>query len=230
MSRPLLIALANQPPRPGRTGGGSTRELYAWPAGPLWRWRISVAEITQHGPFSAFDGVDRAFAVIQGAGVRLSWPDAAEQEVLMDSAPLHFAGEDVPACQMIDGPTRDLNLMSRRDAGRAAMRRAAAGFAWVSAAPLRALFTAEALSLQIDGQAPLAVAAGTLAISPQAAHQRWQVLVQGQAQAQVQTQVQTQAQAQPQPQPQAQAPAPSLAAPLQAWWLDFLPNPAADRR
>jgi len=217
MSRPLLIALEGKAPQAWRNGGGSTRELYAWPAGPHWRWRVSVAEITQDGPFSAFEGVDRWFAVIHGAGVRLSLPGATELDLHSDSAPLPFAGEAAPGCRLINGATQDLNLMSRRDAGRSAMRRAAAGTAWVSAAPLRALFTAEALSLKINGQAPLAVAAGTLAISPQAAHERWQV--------QVQAQVQAQSQVPPQLPPQL----PSDAVPLQAWWLDFLPAAAGSR-
>jgi environmental stress-induced protein Ves len=33
--------------------------------------RISVAEITRDGPFSAFAGVQRWFAVLEGAGVML---------------------------------------------------------------------------------------------------------------------------------------------------------------
>ena len=212
MSRPLLIALDSIAPQAWRNGGGSTRELYAWPAGPLWRWRISVAEITQDGPFSAYHDVDRIFAVIDGAGVRLKMPDATEQELLMASAPLFFAGEAAPDCRLIDGPTRDLNLMSQRGAGRSTMQRAAVGQAWVSAAPLRALFTAEVLSLKIDGQAPLAMTASTLAISPHAAHERWQVLV-------------------PMRSPALQSSSSqSAAAPLQAWWLDFLPAAVEDRR
>lgn len=175
MSRPLLFSLAELAPQPWRNGGGTTRELYAWPMGSTWRWRVSVADITQDGPFSAYDGIDRCFAVIQGAGVRLRLPGAAAQTLHTNSAPLAFAGEASPDCQLIDGATRDLNLMWQRDAGRAVMQRAEAGPAWVSAAPLRAMFTAEPLSLRIDGQAPQQVAAWTLAVSPQAAQQRWQL-------------------------------------------------------
>jgi hypothetical protein len=177
MSRPLLIRVDDQPPQPWRNGGGVTRELYAWPAGAAWRWRISVADITQDGPFSAFDGVDRWFAVVQGAGVRLALPDPDGRRVELDttSEPLAFAGEAAPDCALIDGPTRDLNLMLRRAAGSAGLQRVRPGVPWACAAPLRAMFCAETLSLQIEGQAPLTVPAWTLAVSPQGAHERWRV-------------------------------------------------------
>lgn len=175
MSRPLLIRLDTVAPQAWRNGGGTTRELFVWPTGSPWRWRISVADITQDGPFSAFDGVDRCFAVLQGGGVRLALPGAQALDLRTDSAALAFAGEAAPDCHLLDGATRDLNLMWLRDAGQSTMQRAAAGPAWVSAAPLRALFTAEPLSLRIDGQAPQQVAAWTLAVSPHAAHQRWQL-------------------------------------------------------
>ena len=196
MSRPILIALDQQAPQAWRNGGGITRELFAWPAGPLWRWRVSVADITQDGPFSAYEGIDRWFAVIQGAGVRLGLPGASPLPLHRDSAPLSFDGAEAPNCSLIDGATRDLNLMSRRDAGRSTLQRAAAGQVWRSGAALRALFSTEAVSLRIDGQAPLAMPAGTLAVSPQAAHQRWQLQTVG-------------------------APWQVGDTPLQAWWLDF---------
>lgn len=193
MMRPRLITVDSRPAQPWRNGGGVTRELFAWPSGGPWRWRVSVADISQDGPFSAFEGVDRWFAVVQGAGVRLTLPDDAGGTVDLrpDSAPLCFAGEAAPGCVLLDGATRDLNLMVSRAAGRASMQRVAVGPAWVSAAPLRALFAAEPLSLQIGGQAPMAVPAWTLAVSTQAAHERWQ--------------------------------AHGATAAPQAWWLDFEP-------
>lgn len=109
-------------PEPWRNGGGSTRTLLTWPAGSgpaaPWRLRISLADITQDGPFSAFAGVQRWFAVVQGGGVRLRPPAAGApgQAALClrpDSLPHHFDGGQPPDCQLLDGPTRDLNLMLR---------------------------------------------------------------------------------------------------------------------
>lgn len=172
MSGLRLIAVAAATPQPWRNGGGITRELFTWPSTGPWQLRISVADIESDGPFSAFDGVDRWFAVVQGAGVRLGLT-AGPVELHADSAPLPFAGEAAPGCTLIAGTTRDLNLMVQRAAGHGAMQRVQPGTAHASAAPLRALFTAEPLSLRIDDQPALTVPAWTLAVSTRAAHQRW---------------------------------------------------------
>lgn len=66
-----IVHLDDVAPRPWRNGGGVTRELVAWPHAQHWIWRMSVAEVAHSGPFSRFEGVQRWFAVLAGAGVRL---------------------------------------------------------------------------------------------------------------------------------------------------------------
>lgn len=153
-------------PQRWQNGGGLTRELLAWPdrggPGGDWALRISVADIGADGPFSAFAGVERWFAVLEGAGVRLALPDG-ERSVKAGDAPLHFRGEAAPPCTLLAGPTRDLNLMIRRDAGFGAMQRARAGEAFAPHARLRALFTADACTLRIDGADALQLPAFALA-------------------------------------------------------------------
>lgn len=105
-----------------RNGGGRTRELLAWPSADAWQVRVSVAEIEADGPFSAFVGVDRCFAVLEGAGVVLSLPGGERRLASGDDAAA-FPGEAAPMCRLIDGPTRDLNLMARRSTGTPSMRR-----------------------------------------------------------------------------------------------------------
>jgi uncharacterized protein len=117
-----VVHLADCPFVPWRNGGGRTRELLAWPSALDWLLRVSVAEIEADGPFSAFDGIERCFAVLGGAGVVLSLPQGEVRLTPRDGA-LSFAGEAAPMCRLIDGPTRDLNLMARRGAGRASMQR-----------------------------------------------------------------------------------------------------------
>lgn len=169
------IALDSVPPQPWRNGGGRTHELFTWPgSGAPWQLRISVAEIAADGPFSAFDGVDRWFAVLQGAGVRLGLPDGVAT-LTAQSPPLHFPGEDAPGCWLTDGTTRDLNLMLQRGAGQAMMQPAEAGAAWVHGAPLRALFSTTALQLQIDSGPPQTVAAWSLVLGRASAGQRWTI-------------------------------------------------------
>ena len=132
------VRLGDYPPQPWRNGGGLTRELLAWaaPAGdaaalprstpPAWTVRVSVAEIARDGPFSPYPGVDRAFAVLEGGGVVLAWPEGDAVCRPGDEA-LRFDGAQAPGCRLVDGPTLDLNLMVQARAGRAAMRRALPG-------------------------------------------------------------------------------------------------------
>lgn len=114
------LALDTIEPQPWRNGGGLTRELVAWPQPQDWRWRLSVAQVDADGPFSVFDGVRRWFAVLEGAGVRLTMP--AGPRVLRGSdAAFEFDGAEPVHCELLDGPTLDLNLMTRGVAAR--MRR-----------------------------------------------------------------------------------------------------------
>ena len=108
-------------PQAWRNGGGQTRELWVWPpAGSKghddWRLRISLADITQDGPFSAFEGVARWFTVVSGAGVVLTLP-GGPLSLRPGDAPLAFEGAIAPACSLLAGPTQDLNLMTRHGQG-----------------------------------------------------------------------------------------------------------------
>lgn len=170
-----LIGLDQIRAQAWRNGGGITRELFTWPASGPWQLRISVADIGADGPFSAFAGVDRWFAVAEGDGVELQFGDA-QHLLRTDSAPLFFDGAAAPGCKLLGGATRDLNLMCQRDAGRAQMLRVQAGAEWHSAAPLRALITTAPLRLLIDGSPAAELPAWTLAIGTQAAQQRWCVV------------------------------------------------------
>jgi len=117
-----LVRLDDVPASPWRNGGGVTRELLAWPEAVDWTCRLSVAEVAQDGPFSRFDGVQRWFAVLDGAGVRLGlggqWCDLDRQ-----SKPFAFDGAVPVDCRLLAGPTRDFNLMVRQPLGPALMRR-----------------------------------------------------------------------------------------------------------
>lgn len=106
-----LVPLSTVAASPWRNGGGSTRELLAWPAAADWRVRISVADVEQDGPFSAFPGIERWFAVLEGAGVALRLGGATNL-LSADSAPLRFDGAAAVDCALLDGPTRDFNLMA----------------------------------------------------------------------------------------------------------------------
>ncbi len=121
-----LLPLQDARPRPWANGGGTTRELLAWPtaSGTPWQVRVSVATIDRDGPFSLLPGVRRWFAVLSGSGVILTWPER-ECRLAPGDDPVEFDGADAPDCRLTGGATQDLNLMVRE--GEAAMRAVRAG-------------------------------------------------------------------------------------------------------
>lgn len=158
-----IVELASVVPQPWRNGGGVTRELLAWPpgSGDDWQLRVSVADIGRDGPFSAYPGVQRGFAVLEGAGVVLRF-GTHERRLTPASEPIVFDGADAPGCRLVGGPTRDLNLMVRGGAGQASMRAAAGREELPAACRWCGLFTATPLVLDAGG-ATLALPALSLA-------------------------------------------------------------------
>lgn len=104
-----------------KNGGGLTREVAAGPPGAGlddFDWRISLAEVREPGPFSRFDGIERGFAVLDGR-LRLA-VDGQAPVTLIPGDPLHvFPGEAGCFAIPLDGPTYDLNIMTRRGRARA---------------------------------------------------------------------------------------------------------------
>ncbi len=117
-----LVALAGTAAQAWRNGGGLTRELLAWPSPHDWQVRISVADVTAAGPFSTFEGIERWFAVLEGAGVVLRVDDVSNT-LVAGAAPIRFSGEARVDCTLVEGPTRDFNLMA--PPGRARLHRVA---------------------------------------------------------------------------------------------------------
>lgn len=160
---PRRIALQAQAPQPWRNGGGRTRELLRLPDGAPddgWSLRLSIADIERDGPFSAFPGVRRWFAVLEGHGVELSLSGGVRR-LGRDGPAIEFDGADAPGCRLVDGPTRDLNLMLR-DGATGALHPVAAGVEWDAPFAARGLFALAAGLWRPRGGAPVAVAPGTL--------------------------------------------------------------------
>jgi uncharacterized protein len=112
-----LVSLDAAAPQPWRNAGGVTRELLTWPAPENWRVRISVADVQAAGAFSRFDNVDRWFPVLEGDGVVLHL-DGSGHRLTVSDAPFHFHGDAPVHCELVGGPTRDLNLMVLPGRGR----------------------------------------------------------------------------------------------------------------
>jgi uncharacterized protein len=112
-----IIRLRDCPATPWKNGMGRTRELALHPAGAGmddFIWRISVAEVDSAAPFSAFAGIDRYIALLQGAGFTMNLDDGRSHALITPFAPFAFPGEAQVSVMLHGGPTRDFNLMLRR--------------------------------------------------------------------------------------------------------------------
>ena len=107
---------------PWKNGGGTTREIAVDPPGAGFddfAWRVSVADVDRSGPFSRFACIDRTLVLLAGAGMHLVDGRGVAHAALDE--PFAFAcfpGELALTADLIDGPTRDLNIMLRRDSVR----------------------------------------------------------------------------------------------------------------
>lgn len=112
------FALADLPPEPWRNGGGWTRTVAAVQVGERLRWRISAADITQPGPFSVFDGIDRTAVLLRGPGLVLQGP---QERVVFEGlgAVARFPGEWPLQATLGEGAARLWNVMVDREALRA---------------------------------------------------------------------------------------------------------------
>ena len=110
-----VVRYADLTPVPWRNGSGVTRELMSEGGSGLqgFDWRVSIAEVSAAGPFSAFPGVDRIITVVEGDGMDLVI-DGVEH-VLGLHEPLSFDGASRTECTRLRGAVRDLNVMTRSD-------------------------------------------------------------------------------------------------------------------
>jgi environmental stress-induced protein Ves len=96
-----------------------TRELASHPKAAsaqdgAWDWRVSIAEVSKAGAFSAFPGMERVLTVIDGELLLLT-VDGAEHP-LEKYRPFRFSGEADTASALPTGDIRDLNVITRNGA------------------------------------------------------------------------------------------------------------------
>ena len=98
-----------------KNGAGWTSEVFRAPDADDWGWRLSIAEMETDAPFSMLPGVERTLVLLEGNGMRLHFHDADTRDLSPSSSVLHFAGDRPVVAQLIDGSSRDFNLMWKRD-------------------------------------------------------------------------------------------------------------------
>jgi environmental stress-induced protein Ves len=185
----VIVRAATQRRERWRNGGGWTSTIACGRVDDLtvagsddWDWRLSIADIEADGPFSVFPGIDRVLVLLDGGGIELAFADGERACLRQTLAQIAFAGEDKVHCALIAGPTRDFNLMWRRQRLCADLRVASLAEAAAALAAPAALQALHVLSgalhlggavatagdtVLVTGSAPLdlAVAAGGQALS-----------------------------------------------------------------
>jgi len=112
-----ILRADNYKRMPWKNGGGETVEIAIFPPDAnvdSFDWRISMAGVAEDGPFSVFAGVDRTLSVLDGNGLELDIEGRAVTRLTQQSAPLAFPADTPTLARLVDGPIRDLNVMSRR--------------------------------------------------------------------------------------------------------------------
>lgn len=159
-----IIRFAELRSEPWRNGGGVTRELASHPKAAssqdgAWDWRVSIADVSKAGDFSAFPGMERVLTVIDGELLLLT-VDGAEHP-LEKHRPFRFSGEAAAHGALPTGDIRDLNVITRTGSFK--------GFTSIielSKKRAHPVFEGQ-LAVLLQGQAT--VSAGNLSVSAEAA-------------------------------------------------------------
>jgi len=111
-----IIRFAELRSEPWRNGGGVTRELASHPKAAsaqdgAWDWRVSIADLTKAGDFSAFPGMERVLTVVDGELLLLT-VDGAEHP-LEKYRPFRFSGDAAAHGALPTGDIRNLNVITR---------------------------------------------------------------------------------------------------------------------
>ncbi len=120
MAETAHINVRNLPSAPWRNGGGSTKEIAAFPLNAGlddFLWRLSVAEIKQPSAYSLFPEIDRTQILIAGDRLTLRNQNGQSKRLLAYE-PFSFAGEQAwfaepeDDCQMLNVMTSRTKVLS----------------------------------------------------------------------------------------------------------------------
>ena len=111
MTNWMRIALSDCPDQPWANKAGVTRQLLAWPVADPWSLRVSVATISQSGPYSKLARTRRWHNIVQGSVILTI--DGRKVHLDRLSDPFAFDGGDPCDCELVQGPAQAFNIMTR---------------------------------------------------------------------------------------------------------------------
>ncbi|MBN2857169.1 MAG: HutD family protein [Candidatus Delongbacteria bacterium] len=101
---------------PWKNGRGTTRELavHFGEDEERYLWRISIAGVTEDGPFSEFQDYERTLMMIEGQGIKLSHSDGTEIKLNKAYDKAEFSGDLITVAELADGSIKDFNVIVLR--------------------------------------------------------------------------------------------------------------------
>lgn len=107
-----ILRAADYTAMPWKNGLGVTREIAREPLDGEFAWRLSMATVGELAGFSAFEGVTRVLAVVEGEALSLT-VDGVTSVLHRGGASARFSGEAPAAAEALGAAVTDLNLMTR---------------------------------------------------------------------------------------------------------------------
>ena len=102
---------------PWKNGKGITQELAINQGASLadFDWRLSIATVSEDGPFSDFSGYWRNLFLLEGAGITLHHHNHHTDRLGELLSVASFDGQWQTDGQLHSGPIKDFNLMTRKE-------------------------------------------------------------------------------------------------------------------
>jgi environmental stress-induced protein Ves len=100
---------------PWKNGKGSTTELLINDGADInnFKWRISIAKVTENGSFSDFSGFLRNLVLIKGNGITLEHNQNSVDNLDSLLKVACFNGADTTIATLTSGPIVDFNVMTK---------------------------------------------------------------------------------------------------------------------
>lgn len=101
---------------PWKNGKGITKELFVRYEKDRseYIFRLSIAGVTEDGPFSDFSGYDRVLMMLEGNGITLDHSDGSVNDIKNYADIAMFSGDLKTKARLKDGPIKDFNVMTLR--------------------------------------------------------------------------------------------------------------------
>ncbi len=112
-----ILRAADYKRMPWKNGKGETVEIAVFPPGASvadFDWRISMATVSEDGPFSIFEGIDRTLSILSGEGIELLVVGQEPAILRQETVPHAFAADAATSARLLDDTVVDLNVMTRR--------------------------------------------------------------------------------------------------------------------